>query len=448
MSLPSSFLDSLAGLPGYDRALFEAAHTQAEPVTSIRINPTKRVDLSFSLEKVPWTSMGSYVFPRPSFTFDPNFHGGAYYVQEASSMLLEQVFIQTGLKNKAIRALDLCAAPGGKATHLHSLLAPGSMLVANEVIRSRTGLLRDNMIKWGTDNVVITQNDPVQFEQLPSYFDWITLDAPCSGSGLFRKDSEAILSWTPGQVNHCALRQQRILQSAWKALKPGGFLFYATCSYSVAENESIANWFIKEHQAIFQPIQLDSSWGIVETENGYRCWPHLVKGEGFFFTCLRKPQLDTVVDRNIRVDKSKRIKNSASYPSLSAWVKLEEQDVLEIGEELMLLPKLHQADFQLIQQVLYPVYAGVRLGKWLREKLIPDHALALSLRLSPSVNQLALDAEQAIAYLQRKEINVSGTTKGWVVASYQGLPLGWLNILSGRANNYYPKGLRILKDHL
>jgi len=112
------------------------------------------------------------------------------------------------------------------------------------------------------------------------------------------------------------------------------------------------------------------------------------------------------------------------------------------------LPKLHQADFQLIQQVLNPVYAGVRLGKWLREKLIPDHALALSLRLSPSVNQLALDAEQAIAYLQRKEINVSGTTKGWVVASYQGLPLGWLNILSGRANNYYPKGLRILKDHL
>ena len=448
MQLTSSFLNSLEGLPGYDPVLFEAVHLQAAPITSIRINPAKKSDLSFSLTPVPWAQMGSYVSPRPSFTFDPNFHAGAYYVQEASSMLLEQAFLQSGLSNQPIRALDLCAAPGGKATHLHSLLAPGSLLVANEVIRSRTGLLRDNMVKWGTDNVIVTQNDPDHFEKLPGYFDWITLDAPCSGSGLFRKDHDAIASWTTGQVSHCALRQQRILQAAWKVLKPGGVLFYATCSYSAAENEEIAEWFINEYGAIFMPIQLDSSWGVIETTNGYRCWPHHVLGEGFFFTCFQKPNTAAPIERAFRTEKNKQIKKSADFSSLVEWIDLDGMDVTEMGGQLMAFPKAMQADWQIIQSALHPVYAGVRIGEWMRDKLIPDHALALSTHLSSVVEYLPLDYTQAIAYLQRKEIKAATSTKGWMVAAYQGLPLGWLNVLTGRINNYYPKGLRILKEHL
>jgi len=448
VQLPASLLDSLAGLPGYDRSLFEAAHATTEPITSIRINPAKKVPLSFSLEKVPWTSVGFYVSPRPSFTFDPSFHGGAYYVQEASSMLLEQVFLQAGLKNQPIRALDLCAAPGGKSTHLHSLLAPGSLLVANEVIRARSGLLRDNIIKWAAENVVVTQNDPTHFERLPAYFDWITLDAPCSGSGLFRKDHASVAAWTPGQVNHCALRQQRIIHSAWKALKPGGILFYATCSFSPDENEAITEWLIKEYGAIFQSVQLDASSGIIESKNGYRCWPHLVKGEGFFFSCLRKPAAAATSNQSIRVAKSKPINISAHYPSLLQWVDLEGMDVMEIGNELTAFPKALQSDWLMIQQTLHPIYVGTLLGRWMHNKLIPAHALALSTRLSLEVAQLPLDYQQSIAYLQRKKINMAFTVKGWVVANYQGLSLGWLNVLSGRANNYYPKGLRILKEHL
>ncbi|MFM7511567.1 MAG: methyltransferase RsmF C-terminal domain-like protein [Bacteroidota bacterium] len=448
MQLPVSLLDSLEGLSGYDRSRFEAAHFSTDPITSIRINPAKKTPLSFSLEKVPWTSDGFYVSPRPSFTFDPFFHGGAYYVQEASSMLLEQVFIQTGLQNQAIRALDLCAAPGGKSTHLHSLLAPGSLLVANEVIRTRSGLLRDNIIKWAAENVVVTQNDPTHFERLPAYFDWITLDAPCSGSGLFRKDHASVAGWTPGQVNHCALRQQRIIHSAWKALKPGGFLFYATCSYSSNENEAIAEWLIKEYGAIFQSVQLDDSWGIIESKNGYRCWPHLVKGEGFFFTCLRKPDAAANSILSIRVAKSKSINPIAPYPSLLQWVDLEGMDMMEIGDGLFAFPKALQSAWLLIQQALHPIYAGTELGRWVHDKLVPAHALALSNRLASAVTRLSLDKQQSIAYLQRKETNVAYPTKGWMVADYQGLSLGWLNVVAGRANNYYPKGLRILKDHL
>ncbi|MBM3412917.1 MAG: Fmu (Sun) domain protein [Bacteroidetes bacterium] len=448
MQLPASLLDSLEGLPGYDRSLFEAAHTTTESITSIRINPAKSVPLPYIMESVPWTTTGHYVSPRPSFTFDPFFHGGAYYVQEASSMLLEQAFLQTGFSNQAIRALDLCAAPGGKSTHLLSLLGSNSLLVANEVIRTRSGLLRDNIIKWAANNVVVTQNDPIQFERLPDYFDWITLDAPCSGSGLFRKDHTVAEAWTLSQVNHCALRQQRILHSAWKALKPGGILFYSTCSFSPEENEDIVGWLIKEYGAIFQSIQLDPSWGIVESTNGYRCWPHRVKGEGFFFSSLRKPDSTATINQYVRVTKSKPINISSRYPSIADWINLDEMDVMEIGDELMVFPKVLQTDWLTIQQSLHPIYLGTLLGRWMHNKLIPAHALALSTRLSPEVTQLSLDYRQSIAYLQRKDLNITFTAKGWVVANYQGLSLGWLNVLSGRANNYYPKGLRILKEHL
>lgn len=448
MQLPSSFLSSLEGLPGYDIPRFVAAHIDQSPITSIRLNPEKRTDLSFSLTPIPWTTSGFYVNPRPSFTFDPLFHAGAYYVQEPSSMLLEQAFLQTGFADQPIRALDLCAAPGGKATHLHSLLAPGSLLVANEVIRSRTGLLRDNLIKWGAENVIVTQNDPHHFERLPAYFDWITLDAPCSGSGLFRKDHEAITSWTPAQVDHCALRQQRILQSAWKALKPGGVLFYATCSYSAEENEAVAEWFSKEYGAAFLPIQIDTSWGVIETDKGYRCWPHLIQGEGFFFTCFRKPLNAQLTSINHKVFKAKAVSKSIGLRTLAEWLDLEGMDVAEAGADFMVFPSSLQADLHLIQQHLYLVYAGVRVGRWMRDKLVPDHALALCTRLSSAVNRLSLNNQQAIAFLQRKEFTAENADKGWAVATYQGLPLGWLNVLPGRVNNYYPKGLRILKDHL
>jgi NOL1/NOP2/fmu family ribosome biogenesis protein len=231
-------------------------------------------------------------------------------------------------------------------------------------------------------------------------------------------------------------------------LKPGGVLFYATCSYSAAENEEIAEWFINEYGAIFMPIQLDSSWGVIETTNGYRCWPHHVLGEGFFFTCFQKPNTAAPIERAFRTEKNKQIKKSADFSSLVDWIDLDGMDVTEIGGQLMAFPKAMQADWQIIQNALHPIYAGVRIGEWMRDKLIPDHALALSTHLSSAVEQLSLDYSQAIAYLQRKEIKAATSNKGWMVAAYQGLPLGWLNVLTGRVNNYYPKGLRILKDHL
>src|ERR1044071_5586576 len=200
----------------------------------------------WSMDKIPWTEYGHYLSQRPSFTFDPLFHAGCYYVQEASSMFLEQALKQTIDLSKPLRVLDLCAAPGGKSTHILSLISKDSLLVSNEVIRSRAKILKDNIVKWGYSNVVVTNNDPKDFQRLENHFDVIVVDAPCSGSGLFRREPEAIEEWSINNVQLCCQRQQRILADIIPALKGGGILIYSTCSYSPQEDEQIVQWMRNE----------------------------------------------------------------------------------------------------------------------------------------------------------------------------------------------------------
>ncbi|NBV30629.1 MAG: Fmu (Sun) domain protein [Chitinophagaceae bacterium] len=445
MQLPTALLNSLEGLPGFDREAFIQRHLEVDSMTSLRLNPDKQPTLPFSLRNVPWALQGFYVDPRPSFTFDPFFHAGCYYVQEASSMLLEQAFIQHMSSQQPICALDLCAAPGGKTTHLYSLLPKGSVLVANEVIKSRVNLLRDNCIKWGTTSVVVTQNDPHHFQDLADVFDWITLDAPCSGSGLFRKDPQAISSWSESHVIHCAQRQQRIVAAAWQALKPGGILFYSTCSYSLEENENIVSWAKNELGAAVLSLQLDNAWGIQESEYGYRCWPHQMRGEGFYFCCLQKSATSHPTYSSLKADKFLPASQKENQ-RLNGWIDLIDQHLFEVGGQLHAWPVSQWNLLALFKQKLYICYAGLRIGQWMKEKFIPDHALALSNQLAATVPAFQLEKEQAINYLQRKEIAVSNISRGWNLVTYNGFGLGWANVLQGRINNYYPKEFRILKD--
>lgn len=445
MQLPPILINSLEGTCGFDKDGFLQRHQDQESLTSIRLNPSKKADLPFEISPVGWSQWGYYLKERPSFTFDPLFHAGSYYVQEASSMLLEQAFCQLMDQRMPILALDLCAAPGGKTTHLQSLLPTGSLLVANEVIRSRVQVLRDNCIRWGSSEVVVTNNDPEHFRRLPGSFDWITVDAPCSGSGLFRKDPAAIEEWSPSSVKLCAERQQRILLAAWEALKPGGILFYSTCSYSIEENEQIVQWMVNNHQAIIQPIKIEAAWGVTNSSEGYRCWPNQVKGEGFYCCCLQKPNIPSEtfaksrrwnLELNTRKEKEK----------LTPWVSLNEHEVFAVEQTLFALSSSLIDHFSKIREHLYVVYAGVRLGEWKHDKFIPDHALSMSLLLAKTVDRIQLPLASAILFLQRKEFEFTSSRKGWQVVCYEDHPIGWVNVLSGRINNYYPKELRILKD--
>ena len=444
MQLPAALLNSLQGLKGFDKESFEEVHSSGQQITSIRLNPFKKADFQNQKSEIPWTEHGYYLETRPSFTFDPLFHAGCYYVQEASSMFLEQAFRKTTDLSKQLRVLDLCAAPGGKSTHIQSLISKDSLLVSNEVIRSRAAVLKDNIVKWGSPNVVVTNNDPKDFARLQNYFDVIVVDAPCSGSGLFRRDPGAISEWSENNVQLCSQRQQRILADIWPALKNDGILIYSTCSYSRQEDEEIVSWLKTEFSVAAITLPVDPGLGITISDGGCRFWPDKVKGEGFFIACFQKKEGDDYVALKIK-GKAEPITNK-ERTIINNWVKSDGLSFVKHAETVYAWPEILYNDFNLLLGQLRVIYSGVLTGVLMRDKLVPDHALAMSDIFSASVGKIELAYEDAIKYLQRKELRLDTQFRGWHLAAFQGHPLGWINILPNRINNYYPKELRILKE--
>ncbi|MBI5856990.1 MAG: Fmu (Sun) domain protein [Sphingobacteriales bacterium] len=455
MQLPLKLLESIKDITGFDKEAFQGVHESGEQVTSVRLNPFKPVKqfpnppagwAGFPIpdSKIPWCETGFYLEKRPSFTFDPIFHAGCYYVQEASSMFLEQALKQTTDLSKPLKVLDLCAAPGGKSTHIQSLISKDSLLVSNEVIRSRVNILKDNIIKWGCGNVVVTNNDPKDFARLENYFDVIVVDAPCSGSGLFRRDPEAIEEWSEGNVQLCSQRQQRILADVLPALKKNGVLIYSTCSYSKEEDENITDWLIREFSLDYSPLTIRPDWRIADTNKGYRFWPDKLQGEGFFLACFRKTAGDEVA-----VIKSRELPgqlNKKELELIKEWVETDTVNFVRNKNTVYAWPKNVFNDFNYLLEKMNVIYSGARVGELIRDKLVPDHALAMSSLLKINISKTEVSYEQAVRYLQRKELITGAVHKGWNLVTYLDRPLGWANVLPGRVNNYYPKELRILKD--
>ncbi len=454
MTLPADLLHSLQGISGFSRLDFEQVHLSGEQVTSLRLNPAKTrgefpSTLTVNRAPIPWTSFGYYLDQRPSFTFDPLFHAGTYYVQEASSMFLEQAVFQLTESGKPLNVLDLCASPGGKSTHLQSLLPAGSLLVSNEVIRSRAAVLRDNIVKWGAEQVLVTNNDPKDFEALEGFFDLMVVDAPCSGSGLFRRDPEAVVEWSLNNVQLCSQRQQRILADCWPALKENGILVYSTCSYSQEEDECIMDWITQELDAVNCPLMTNKEWGVVETvssggNRGYRFWPDQVKGEGFFLACFRKRQ--PVNPGNNKTRKNPERATRAEKEMVDRWMNTEGKALIKYQQTVYAWPEDKLQEFSGVLEKMRVVYSGIKAGELMRDKLVPDHALAMSSLVNDSVRRIELSPDSAIRYLQRKEIQLDAIQTGWALVCHAGKVLGWVNILPGRINNYYPKELRILRD--
>jgi NOL1/NOP2/fmu family ribosome biogenesis protein len=343
--------------------------------------------------------------------------------------------------------LDLCAAPGGKSTHLAGLLHEDSLLVSNEVIRARASILDENLTKWGVGNVVVTNNDPRDFENLPGFFDVIVVDAPCSGEGLFRKDHEAMTEWSVNNVQLCAKRQQRIVSDVWPALKSDGILIYSTCTYNALENEENMQWLADQHTLESVSLEVEPSWGIetVKYKNsiGYRFYPHHVMGEGFFLSVVQKRESIESLSPNKKV--APTLPSKKIQEQLSHWVLDPDRFTFhQHHDSISLFIKSLVTDHLFLHQKLRIVSSGTAVASVKGDKLIPEHALALSTRLNREYFQTAeLNQADALNFLRKENIHLTGYNRGHLLVKHQNLPLGWLNVLDNRSNNLYPKAWRI-----
>ncbi|WP_259015436.1 RsmB/NOP family class I SAM-dependent RNA methyltransferase [Emticicia fluvialis] len=444
MELPEAFALQMQTILGDEYEAFVKSLSEPTPVT-IRLNDRKKTaEPVASADKVQWLTDAAYLPERPVFTLDPAFHAGAYYVQEASSMFVAEAVKQTTDLNHSLRVMDLCAAPGGKSTLLASLINDKSLLVANEVIKSRVGVLKENLEKWGFPNYVVSNHDPEEMIDLEGFFDVVLTDAPCSGEGLFRKDPKAMNEWSENSVQICSARQKRILQAAAMLVAPGGILCYSTCTYNEKENEQNAHWLTQVADFESVKLKIPAEWGISEKKYGYQFFPHKVKGEGFYLAVFRKT-------RGKKLEGSGKVKLNRvpqkKIDVLKEW--LQEPAAFEYFEkpdgQIVAIPAALISNYAVVFRALQKRSSGLEIGQFKGNDFIPSHDLALSTAIAKNLPAIELSKEEALKFLKKENLTIdfSDQPKGWLLAQYQGLNLGFMKVIGDRVNNYLPKEWRI-----
>lgn len=438
-------------------------------------NVAEKIFQDSVLKDVPWASGAFYLNKRPDFTFDPFFNAGAYYVQDSSCMFMESVWKTITVAGRSgsdipflsfkepVRVLDLCAAPGGKSTFISDLLAEaaeGSLLVANEVVGSRAAVLAENMSKWGSPNVVVTNNDPADFRDMGSFFDLILVDAPCSGEGMFRKNPDAVGEWSLSGVNLCASRQRRILSDIWPSLRPGGILVYSTCTFNHFENSDNLGFIIEELGG--EEIPLDASlFEAMESEGvmrmkggGYGFVPPFVEGEGQYFAIVRKVcdlQSDFEQTGRGRKDSAqyKRNKRNASGSIVfDGWVEARKGDLIK------LFPSSICGEIEEIGRNLRILSSGTAVATVKGKDIIPHADLALSSSIDVLSGYLEkrygfkyycidVDRQSALRFLSKEPLLLPEAPLGYLLLKYEGLGLGFVKNIGSRCNNLLPNARRI-----
>ena len=452
--LPEKFKENVRSMLTQEAELFFASLFN-EPATTIRLNTLKPINTYNQCKVVDWCDTARYLTKRPSFIADPLFHAGAYYVQEASSMFIQHAFKYiTQNNNTPLKVLDLCAAPGGKTTLLQSLLTDDDLLVANEIIKTRVPVLEENIVKWGRANMVITNNDSKDFKKLKHYFDVILVDAPCSGEGMFRKDKQAIEEWSEENVQLCTERQQRIIANIYDSLKPGGYLIYSTCTFNTNENEENVQWMMEQFG--LQSVQIPNSnfKGVTSVSqfnniplNAYRFYPHHVNSEGFFMACLQKPkEQETSNQANFKTQQQAKLA-PALIEAVNYWLTNPISFEITTKETFVFAyPKQLYTQMVYLKSFLNIKLAGLYLGEFIKNKIVPSHQLALSIHLNNSVPKLPTTLIDALKYLRKDTFATPNLVQDIYLITYNNLGIGWAKIMPNRMNNYLPTNWRILKD--
>jgi len=404
MQLPEDFIQEIRPVFGEERFERFVKALDGDSPVSIRLNPAKAADMMpVDGEPIPWCRDGYYLPKRPNFTFDPLLHAGCYYVQEASSMFLDEVLKQLAISQlpiancQKLMALDLCAAPGGKSTLLRAVLPTDSVLYSNEPIAKRASILLENITKWGYANHHVTNLYPKDYRKSKMKFDLILCDVPCSGEGMFRKDPDSVKEWSLQNVEKCWQLQREIVADAWQCLNEGGILIYSTCTYNIKEDEENVRWIRDELGAELIPVATKPEWGITGSlldgfdEPVYRFIPGYTRGEGLFMAVMRKGKPMVSATENGGFCNGKRC---------------------FLGQKTLVSPTetIEKSSGSPCVELTYP---------------------------------------QAIAYLRGEALVLpSETPRGMVEVSFMGHPLGFVKNIGSRANNQYPKEWRIKTTHV
>ena len=479
--IPEGFAERMHTLPGLDGdALLKALDTDAS--IALRLNRRKSMtdwNVMYSdMTPVTWCGDGYYLQDRPLFTLNPYLHAGGFYVQDASSMIHQQVVekLAERLAAERLTVLDFCAAPGGKTTAIINALPDGSVVVANEYIPARGKILRENLEKWGYPSVISTGASASDYAALSEIFDIVAVDAPCSGEGMMRKEDEARRQWTPRLVEECAALQRDILKDVVNTLRPGGYLIYSTCTFNLEEDE-LNSRFIREEigleQVDISELRMhgieDAGKSLLPDVNALRFMPHLTRGEGLYITIFRKPgnfspylENETPAGNNITVRKSRQKGkpgkdkctpramtqlSADNHNCLSVWFDTAWDMRFEQNANLItalpaaatpLLGRLRDAGVRITG-------AGLPVAEIKGKDLIPDSRLALSTALAKDAfHNVEISEDEALKYLRREAITLPpDTPKGYITVSYGGLRLGLMKNLGNRANNLFPAPWRI-----
>ena len=446
----NTFIDSLDKTSLNKKLLRDVLFTL--PLVSIRFNPNKNIPLeALNLKiknNIPWSSNGYYLETKPIYYLDPYWHNGVYYVQDASSLFLEHIISHLKKKQPLNIVLDLCAAPGGKTQIIANSL-PESLIVANELIPNRNTILVENCVKLGADNIVITQNTANQFAELNNFFDLIIYDAPCSGSGLFRKMPEAIQEWSLGNVQNCVYRQKDIFKNIFGSLKEEGYIVYSTCSFSKEENEDQVEWITENYQVEIMEIPIENTWNIhvcINQDNkivGYHFLPYLLDGEGFFICVFQKKQVENTPKlKEKNLDTINLLEEKILYDNIQDMEKL---NTFKHQDTIYLIKTFYEKQIKQLSYYLYLKRIGIEVGQVIRNDFIPAHHLLMnsSIKLK-KISSMEFEYSNIIKYLHKDKLEIDLPTNGWYIVTYKTLQIGWIKVIGGnRINNYYPTQWKI-----
>ncbi len=461
--LPQAFINRMKNqLDGEKFEKFKNA-MNLKPVRGVRVNK-KRVQVNEFVKKSN-LNLKPVSFCDDGFSFDgddkigstPEHLSGAIYMQEPSSMLAVCAS-EIEKDNRPLKVLDLCASPGGKSSQIASRISEDSILFSNEIIKSRAQVLFSNIERQGFKNVVVLNEEPQNLLCFEHYFDYVFVDAPCSGEGMFRKNPETISEWSEENVKMCAKRQKEILEIATKLVAPQGKLIYSTCTFSEEEDEEITKWLAIEKD--FELIRLNaeinsvtepSKANIKNAEFARKAYQFSGVGEGQFIAVLKNNAKDERNQLHVKKHFNSVFEiGNTNYKIVSEFFKKSlnfepKKMLLEVGENVFLKPKAFDPAMQTMLDSLKFMLLGVKAGSIEKGRFEPHHNLFMAY-YEGFKTKIELSDENLKKYLHGEEVMCDITPQNsgsYVVLTYNNLPIGGGKLVGGRIKNLYPKGMRI-----